>query len=268
MPVLDLNADLATELYIYLGAAISNRVGLDQKYTYLSAAKDGWDWFKKSGVINSDNLVQDGLDKDSCVPNGATFTYNQGVILGGLVELFRATGELDWIDQAEKIADAVTRPGSKLQDGDGILADGCDLDKSCKGLDDGTQFKGVFARNLKLLYAIRPSDQYKTFLQRNAQSIWQKDLHLDQGNCLNGVLWGGPYVDATASSQSSALDCLNAAAAVTAQGRAFQAPKYSVNKDRGDAVKEAFDFAWNGYMKYAFPHDTLKPVDNTYTDDR
>lgn len=163
---------------------------------------------------------------------------------------------------------AVTKPGSKMQDKDGILADGCDQNKSCQGINDGTQFKGVFARNLKQLHAVRPSNQYKTFLERNARSIWQKDLHLENGNCFNGVLWGGPYVTASASSQSSALDCLNAAQAVVTQGKAFKAPTYRPNKQRADAVKEAFNFSWKGYVDHAFPHDSLQPVDNTYRDDR
>lgn len=263
-----LTNDLFLELYIQLGAAIANRVGLDQKNVYLDESKRAWDWFSKSGVIGSDNLIRDGLDGDSCKPNGEIYTYNQGVILGGMVELWRATGELFWIDTAEQIALAVTKAGSKMQDKDGILADGCDQDKSCQGINDGTQFKGVFARNLKQLHAVRPNNQYKTFLERNARSIWQKDLRIENGNCLNGVLWGGPYVTASASSQSSALDCLNAAQAVITQGRAFKAPSYKTNNARGNAVKDAFNFAWKGYMDHAFPHDSLQPVDNSYRDDR
>lgn len=38
--------------------------------------------------------------------------------------------------------------------------------------------------------------------------------------------------------------------------------------DRQDAVKEAFTFAWDGYYKYAFPHDELHPVANSYSDSR
>jgi len=30
-----------------------------------------------------------------------------------------------------------------------------------------------------------------------------------------------------------------------------------------DAIKAAFDFAWDGYYKLAFPHDELKPISNT-----
>ena len=37
---------------------------------------------------------------------------------------------------------------------------------------------------------------------------------------------------------------------------------------RANAVKEAFQFSWNGYKTYAFPHDELHPVSNTYSDSR
>jgi hypothetical protein len=43
---------------------------------------------------------------------------------------------------------------------------------------------------------------------------------------------------------------------------------YVANKDRSDAVREAFRFAWTGYKKYAFPHDELHPVSNGYGDTR
>ncbi|KAJ9204530.1 CAZyme family GH47 [Paecilomyces variotii] len=37
---------------------------------------------------------------------------------------------------------------------------------------------------------------------------------------------------------------------------------------RAEAVREAFQFAWNGYYRYAFPHDELHPVTNGYGDSR
>lgn len=39
-------------------------------------------------------------------------------------------------------------------------------------------------------------------------------------------------------------------------------------QQKADAVKEAFQHAWDGYMKYAFPHDELHPVSNGYGDSR
>ncbi|KAJ5551744.1 Glycoside hydrolase family 47 [Penicillium sp. DV-2018c] len=37
---------------------------------------------------------------------------------------------------------------------------------------------------------------------------------------------------------------------------------------KADAVKEAFQHAWNGYVKYAFPNDELAPVSNGFTNSR
>ncbi|KAJ5204753.1 CAZyme family GH47 [Penicillium cinerascens] len=44
--------------------------------------------------------------------------------------------------------------------------------------------------------------------------------------------------------------------------------RQSQTQQKADAVKEAFQHAWNGYMKYAFPHDELHPVSNGYGDSR
>lgn len=50
------------------------------------------------------------------------------------------------------------------------------------------------------------------------------------------------------------------------------APVYDSHKktsqERAAGVKEAFQFAWDGYYKYAFPHDELHPVSNSYSDSR
>ena len=37
---------------------------------------------------------------------------------------------------------------------------------------------------------------------------------------------------------------------------------------RAQQVKEAFEFAWDGYYKYAFPNDELHPVNNTFSNSR
>ncbi|KAJ9151246.1 alpha-1,2-Mannosidase [Pleurostoma richardsiae] len=45
-------------------------------------------------------------------------------------------------------------------------------------------------------------------------------------------------------------------------------PYYEYNATRADAVKAAFRHGWDGYYQYAFPHDSLRPVSNTWEDDR
>jgi mannosyl-oligosaccharide alpha-1,2-mannosidase len=43
---------------------------------------------------------------------------------------------------------------------------------------------------------------------------------------------------------------------------------HALNVQRANGVKEAFTYAWDGYHKYAFPHDELHPVSNGYSDSR
>lgn len=45
-------------------------------------------------------------------------------------------------------------------------------------------------------------------------------------------------------------------------------PNYIPQPDRARAVKEAFQRSWDGYRKFAFPNDTLRPVSNTFENDR
>jgi hypothetical protein len=47
-----------------------------------------------------------------------------------------------------------------------------------------------------------------------------------------------------------------------------QASERRDTADRAQAVVEAFRTAWDGYHKFAFPHDELHPVSNTSSDSR
>ncbi|OTB08205.1 glycoside hydrolase family 76 protein [Hypoxylon sp. CI-4A] len=193
---------IANELYLSVAASLANRVPSQKDY-FLDIALNQWNWFKNSGLINKDNLINDGLT-DDCKNNGMqTWTYNQGVILGGLVELAKASGDDSLLDEAQTIASAAI---SKLTK-DGILFEGCEPDCG----SDGSQFKGIFMRNLRYLQEAAPMDAIKNFLLTNADTIWSKNRNSQ--NELGGT-WEGPYTNATAGTQSSALDVLVAAAAV------------------------------------------------------
>jgi mannosyl-oligosaccharide alpha-1,2-mannosidase len=43
---------------------------------------------------------------------------------------------------------------------------------------------------------------------------------------------------------------------------------YHVDERRAHAVRDAFQYAWDGYYKYAWTHDELHPVAKTYGDSR
>lgn len=197
---------IANELYLSVAASLARRT---TNGTYLQIAKSQWEWFDKSGMINSQNLINDGLDAN-CRNNGLqTWSYNQGVILGGLTELFLATGDVKYRDRATIIAKAAIQA---LSNANGVLVeiDKCELRQGNCGMD-GQQFKGIFVRNLRYLYTINRDPQFRAFITRNADSIWARDRdYMDR----LGVAWNGPILPATGPTQSSALDALVAAIAV------------------------------------------------------
>jgi hypothetical protein len=71
---------------------------------------------------------------------------------------------------------------------------------------DGTQFKGIFIRNLQLLQAAAPNEEFVKVIQASANSIWANDR--GPGGELS-IDWAGPFVGmANASTHSSAMDAL------------------------------------------------------------
>lgn len=134
------------------------------------------------------------------------WSYNQGVILGGLVELNRASPNQSYIDSANTIAQAAI---AALADDNYVIHDSCE--PSCA--PDATQFKGIFIRNLLLLQRESPHDLYKQVIQACASSIWANDRD-DSTNELS-VNWAGPFVTpANSSTHSSAMGALVAAISV------------------------------------------------------
>lgn len=198
---------------------------------YLHWAQREWAWFQSSGmIIEGGSYVAGGLRGNCTCDFSEGFTYNQGVILGGIGLLFAATPGQNTaqraalINAAEGIAMGVVRCGSRWQDGAGVLVEPCELHTDgCNS--DGAQFKGVFVRYLRyyLDSVCSPSANrstggcaspnaavYRDFLQRNAESVWsaarsEKDNHI-------GVHWSGPPPQPNATNgaiaQTSGIDAL------------------------------------------------------------
>jgi predicted alpha-1,6-mannanase (GH76 family) len=169
---------IPNELFLSVAARLHERTPGDtvgggsgpQHRSYIDWANREWQWFKSSGMINPSHLVNDGLviTGKTCQNNGQnTWTYNQGVIVGALADMYRITRDTSYLIQAEAIAGANIMANT---DNKGILYEkGCEPGDSCDA--DAAQFKGIFMQNLYYLYQTDSRQQYKDIILKNAAAI-------------------------------------------------------------------------------------------------
>ena len=210
---------IANELFLLTAARLARRSPNGTgPGSYQDWALKESDWFvNQSGMINAQHLVNDGLNS-SCKNNGqATWSYNQGVILGGLTEMWRLTGNRGYLASAEQIAEATI---AHMAYADGVLRDACDPN-SCTG--DAVIFKGMFAQGLARLYNADRGNkpQYGSFLVTNANGIWNNDRDGQDGL---GVNWDGPVGTPTQHSQASGCLLLSEVALLEVGGETSVVP--------------------------------------------
>ncbi|MFE5569550.1 MULTISPECIES: glycoside hydrolase family 76 protein [Amycolatopsis] len=190
-------------LYLRLAASVHRRTPGDS--LWLQRSRTAADWYLASGMINAAGLVNDGLTRD-CRNNGQTvWTYNQGLGIGGLVEIWRATGETRWLDAARRLGDAAVN-GTVLTK-NGVLTESCDIGQnSCD--DNQKQFKGSFMRFLADLAAATNSTAYRDYTRRQADTLWASAR--DPLNRIGQRWAGGTPTQVDWRTQASGLGALTA----------------------------------------------------------
>jgi predicted alpha-1,6-mannanase (GH76 family) len=192
---------IPNSLFLQVAAKLHLRTPGDGGFgSFIDWADREWAWFKSTGMLTAKNQVVDGLDGlTSCQATGPIFTYNDGVLMGALVDLAAAKNDPTLLDLAAAIARATM---TTMTDGKGTLKE-----TPCGG-DVCTQFKGVFMRNLALLYKTRPAADLRSFMRAQSDQLWNTNKNAQNQF---GYEWHLPFDKATASRQSSALDALVAA---------------------------------------------------------
>ena len=153
------------EVFLELTAWLHNTIRGDTKY--LRWAKAEWSWFKGSGMINKSGLVNDGLNSRCASNHETTWTYNQGVILAGLAQLYQATRSTGLLRTAEGIATAAISH----------LTIGGVLHEPCKGTGCGNRTGGApsrlakFVRDLEVLAVTARTSPFSSFFRKQARSI-------------------------------------------------------------------------------------------------
>ncbi|WP_375445805.1 glycoside hydrolase family 76 protein [uncultured Fibrella sp.] len=156
----------------------------------LDWAKKIYDWQLKTLVDPVTGFVYDGINRqnDGKIDLNWKFTYNQGLMIGAGLEMFRATRVETYLNEAIKtanftLADANLSPAGLLK---------------VEGNGDGGLFKAVFVRYLALL-ATEPAtpaierNRYVRFLTSNAETLWRSGTR--KPAIVFGPNWAKPPTD-------------------------------------------------------------------------
>lgn len=224
-------ATVANELNMELDAELHNRIPGDTGF--LSHAVDEYNWLTgDTDLIPSSgpsaNLIYDGvyncndLNAQHWTYDTHFWTYNQGVMLAGLSDLYSATGDAGYLTKAQLMADAsTTNSAINVSTPDGlVLNEPCnpDLVEHTPGAcaPDGPTFKGAYIRGLSRLNSTLQDHPYTGYIVRQAKVAYADDRNpFDQ----YGTQWQrqwctephGTPDPPLSDQQSSALDALNAA---------------------------------------------------------
>lgn len=171
---------------------------LTGEVSYLSFAEQVYSYWRQYMVNPATHQVCDHI-----LPNGTKqwwrFTYNEGLMIGAALALYKATGHERYLADAHNYAGymirhevTATRYGNVLYDGPNASCDA-----TC------AQFKGPAYRYLAQLYLTdRSKKEYYQVLKASADAIWNLARNAQQNTF--AVNWAGPPQSVISDSQQNA----------------------------------------------------------------
>lgn len=181
---------------------LSERTGETRYFDFARQLYDAW---RAAMVDPTTYAVTDHVDCRTGQRVYYRFTYNEGLMIGAAVELYRVTQDPAFLEDARGmagyLAEFETQPGATGP----VLFDGTSA--RCTG--DCAQFKGIGYRYLMALLAADPgNDRVQAILDASARSIW--DVARDPARDLFGTDWiAAPQASIRIDAQSSAAMALN-----------------------------------------------------------
>ena len=203
---------------VITGVRLAARTG---KPAYLDFAKKVYDFWSAYYTDPVTHQTADHITPDGTI-SWWKFTYNEGVMIGGAVELYRALGDARFLADAHHYAAFMLAHEVRASSLGDVLSDGAG--GTCGG--DCAQFKGIGFRYLGELYARdRSRADYANLLATSANAIWK--LARDPSSGLFATDWAGPTVtSAIIDQESSAAMALGVQARLCGAAPAATAGSY------------------------------------------
>lgn len=182
---------IAARLYNFFDKA--GFTGRKVKNAYLNEAIKIFVWEKNYLFDRETGAVYDNINGKGEIQKNWVFTYNVGTFLGAAHELYKITGDKQYLDDAVKAANYVVE---HLSDNDGVLSD------AEKG--DGGLFHGIFFRYFVKL--INESDLDITYRKKFHDYITRcATVMATQGINSKTMLYGGRWRKAPEDNESVGL---------------------------------------------------------------
>ena len=177
-----------------------------------------WQWFYGSGMLNDEWLINDGLavnaaNPEQCANNhGLEWSYNQGVILGGLSAM-EARDE-NFFNISSRIIRAVMRDLTSTQ---GILHEQVP-DDHVEQSGDASQFKGIWMRYLMYWFLQNDDEAQNEDIKQEIVGFVKQQMTGIVANSMNpmcfaqfSAVWNASWIDTdyAAVAQASAIDLFN-----------------------------------------------------------
>lgn len=198
-------ASIANSLLMVVAARLHEVTGADSEAREL--AVEQWRWLNRS-VMRGDGMIVDGVALTNCTLHNATYSYNQGVAIAGLVALHRTQGRsaaAAYLDAAVRIGRASTT--NLFVDGGGVVREPCEGSGNCGC--DGTSFRGPFVRGLADLYLATGDADIRALLNRTMSAALNRDCN---AQWQFGLHWNGPNdLPLTTLTQMPTIDLFAAA---------------------------------------------------------
>ncbi|KAK6091860.1 hypothetical protein MT418_007711 [Batrachochytrium dendrobatidis] len=227
---------------------------------YMATADTLYKWLQTSGLITPDFHVLDGLSIAGCVKDAREFSYNAGLLLGGLAYMHKASGNIQYLNDAVKYLPAtiaIYSKGNILQDlcegGTGPCTEGTSTSRT--PATNQVPYKTALIRGLMYVYVITTDQKTKATIKTLFDASWDsmmKNCNAATYDCSAWWLSGAPAAVPNFHHQIVALELANAMAAVYINPNPFNdAPITNPTTDVQKAIQNSGAFSDSIYA-YSF----------------